>query len=128
MQSFKLSPPLPPFFSTLSPFTFVGKQNAVRHNGIKKEKKNSHFLNLFYNAPINVKPAGGRGGGGKKGIGRGYDIFAKKNLQFPTPGLIFCLKSPPRVTQFHQRPRDKKSNYPTWGQQYLSKALPPGQG
>ena len=33
------------------------------------------------NAPINVKPAGGR-----RGIGRNFDIFQKFAVKFPIPG------------------------------------------
>ena len=34
-----------------------------------------------HNAPINVKPAGGR-----RGIGREFDIFQQIAVKFPTPG------------------------------------------
>ena len=44
-----------------------------------------YFLN--HNAPIIVKPAGAEGGGGwgRRGIGRGFDIFQKNAAKFPTP-------------------------------------------
>ena len=37
---------------------------------------------ILRNAPINVKPAGG----GRRGIGRDFDIFQKIAVKFPTPG------------------------------------------
>ena len=41
--------------------------------------------------------------GGRQGIGRGFDFFAKNVVKFPTPGLKFCVKStkksPPRAPQ-----------------------------
>ena len=47
------------------------------------------------NAPINVKPAGGR-----RGIGRDFDIFPKIAVKFPTPGQKYEVKcnwnSPPK--------------------------------
>ena len=36
---------------------------------------------ILFNSPINVKPAGGR-----RGIGRDFDIFQKNAVKFPTPG------------------------------------------
>ena len=40
-----------------------------------------HMSSVENNAPINVKPAGGR-----RGIGRDFDIFQKIAVKFPTPG------------------------------------------
>ena len=41
--------------------------------------------------------------GGRQGIGRGFDFFAKNVVKFPTPGFKFCVKStkksPPRAPQ-----------------------------
>ena len=59
-------------------------------------------------APINVKPAGGRGGGGKQGMGWGFDIFYEFVVKFPAhvksiqsnatkfshPGLHIAVKYP----------------------------------
>ena len=39
------------------------------------------YVKTVDNAPINVKPAGGR-----RGIGRDFDIFQKLPVKFPTPG------------------------------------------
>ena len=43
------------------------------------------------NAPINVMPAGG--GGGRQGIGWGFDFFEKFAIKFPAHGQIIPVKS-----------------------------------
>ena len=44
--------------------------------------------------------------GGRQGIGRGFDFFAKNVVKFPTPGLKFCVKStkksPPRGNRLYK--------------------------
>ena len=51
-------------------------------------------------APINVMPAGG-GGGGRQGIGWGFDFFQKFAIKFPAHGQIIPVKcnqiSPPQA-------------------------------
>ena len=43
------------------------------------------------NTPINVKPAGG--GGGRQGMGWGFDIFQKSTVKFPAHGQIIPVRS-----------------------------------
>ena len=42
-------------------------------------------------APINVKPAGGKGGG-RQGMGWGFDIFQKFAVKFPAYGQVIPVK------------------------------------
>ena len=52
----------------------------------------------YYNAPVNVKPAAG---GGRQGMGWGFDIFQKFVVKFPAHGQIIPVNcnqiSPPRA-------------------------------
>ena len=52
------------------------------------------------NAPINVKSAEGEGGG-RQGMGWGFDIFQKFAVKFPAHGQIILVNcnqiSPPRA-------------------------------
>ena len=61
-------------------------------------EKNLHISN----APINVKPA--RGGGGGEGMGEGFDIFQKFAVKFPAHGQIIPVKwnqiSSPRAAHY----------------------------
>ena len=54
-------------------------------------------------APINVKPAWGRG---RQGMGWGFDIFQKFAVKFPAHGQIIPVKcnqiSPPRAAHCYQ--------------------------
>ena len=45
---------------------------------------------LKLNAPINLMPAGG---GGRQGIGWGFDFFEKFTIKFPAHGQIIPVKS-----------------------------------
>ena len=54
--------------------------------------------------------------------------FCKKIAKFSTPGLIFCVTSPLRAAQLHQRSREKNQIALPRGQQSLSKALTTGPG
>lgn len=54
-----------------------------------------------------------RRGRGEVGHRAGIWHFEKTFVKFPTPGLIFWLKFPPKAAQLHQRPREKiKLPYP----------------
>ena len=63
-------------------FDFI---NEVHHETSLKLQSNTKYLAATYkhilNAAINVKPVGGR-----RGIGRDFDIFQKIAVKFPTPG------------------------------------------
>ena len=54
-------------------------------------------------APMNVKPAEGRGMVGRQGRGWGFDIFQKFAVKFPAHGQIIPVNcdqiSPPRAAQ-----------------------------
>ena len=55
---------------------------------MRLEDFSTTWPNLFSNnAPINVKPVNGEGGGGggRQGIGQGFDIFQRIDVKFPTP-------------------------------------------
>ena len=77
------------------------------------------------NAPINVKPAGGR-----RGIGRDFDIFQKITVKFPTPCKNVrsnIAKFPTPRNDLWSRARTKIQISLPPGQQENSNALPPGQ-
>ena len=58
-----------------------GKPNTVTPSKAGMRIISSAILPAECYAPINVKPAGGR-----RGIGRDFDIFQKIAVKFPTPG------------------------------------------
>ena len=47
---------------------------------------------ILNNAPINVKPAMGGGGGGRQGMGWGFDTFQIFAVKFPAHGQIIPVK------------------------------------
>ena len=61
----------------------------------KKRQKEPTSDKMIFHTPINVKPTGGR-----QGIGRGFDIFQKIAVKFPTRGqkceIKYNWNSPPR--------------------------------
>ena len=61
-------------------------------------KSSSH---VRYYAPISVKPAGRGSGGGKQGMGWGFDVFQKFAVKLPAHGQIIPVNcnqiSPPRA-------------------------------
>ena len=62
-----------------SQFEWYSSQD--KKSNFLRKKRNKQFGFLVNNAPINVKPAGGRWG-----IGRDFDICQKIAVKFPTPG------------------------------------------
>ena len=71
------------------------EQNLEEWNSARCHSEAKFQLVQISYAPINVKPAGGR-----RGIGRDFDIFQKIAVKFPTPGQKCEVKcnwnSPPK--------------------------------
>ena len=108
----------------LSKCDFSTDNGNYCNKDMKPLLRDNHFF-LDSNAPIIVKSARGRGG-----IGRGFDIFQKIAVKFPTPGqkceVKYNWNSPPREMICGQM-FAKYSNIPTPGPKRSIKC-PPNAG
>ena len=85
------------FVSLLYPFLVFSKQENLKCSSSYLQASHSYRDVVFMHLSMLSRR------GGRQGIGRGFDFFAKNVVKFPTPGLKFCVKStkksPPRAPQ-----------------------------